>query len=465
MKFHDNLIDNMMTTISRYRMADRGQKLLVGVSGGPDSVVLLHALHTVSDYMGFSLHAAHLDHSFRGAESDRDAVYVQDFAALLGVDSTIEKADVPAACVTLRMSSEQAAREIRYDFFQRTAVQVGADRIVVAHTADDQVETCIMNLLRGTGIDGLAGIPPVRDNIIRPLINIPRCDIEAYILRHGLHPRIDSTNLLPIYRRNKVRLELLPYLRHHYNEGIDGTLLRLAELAGDDSAYLNNEADRILAEILTFHVDDTVIISVSALRRHHISLNRRIIRQALRTLIGGIKDIGYVHVEIILDLLKAGGNFTTDLPDNIKVNRVYDDLVFTSHVIERPIVRYSYPIQIPGDTMIPEIGVTIRTAMYDEQIEYRRPDRSDDIVVDYDSLKGDLHARTWRPGDRIDPLGLGGSKKVQDIFSDMKIPGSLRDEIPIITDSEKIIWVCGISMSETVKVNQGTNKYLRIIIL
>lgn len=465
MRFEDSFIKNMMTTISRYNMADRGQKLLVGVSGGPDSIALLHALNTVSDNIGFSLHAAHLNHSFRGSESDGDAEYVRDFTASLGIECTIEKIDVPVASVELRMSHEQAAREIRYGFLKKTADLVGADRIAVAHTADDQIETCILNLLRGSGIDGLAGIPAVRDNIIRPLIKTRRSDVEEYIRKHDLHPRIDSTNLEPIYKRNKIRLELLPYLRHQYNNDIDSLILRLAELAGDDSAYLNSEADRILSEIQLGNDENTLSISVKSLLFHSIALKRRIIRQALRTLRGEITDIGYIHIESILDLLNAGGNFSVDLPGDITVMRSYDNLVFGSCLIQNQAVCYSHLIVIPGDTVIAEIGAVIQTAIYNDPIDYRRPNKSNDIVLDLDSINGDLYVRNWLPGDKIHPLGLGGSKKVQDIFSDLKIPKADRDRIPVIVDSEKIVWVAGVSMSESVKVTQETNKYLRIIIL
>ncbi|MHB1456547.1 MAG: tRNA lysidine(34) synthetase TilS, partial [Armatimonadota bacterium] len=424
-------------------MANRGQKLLVGVSGGPDSIALLHALHMVSGEMRYTIHAAHLNHSFRGAESDEDADYVRDFTVSLGVPSIIEKIDVPAECRTRHMSPEQTAREIRYEFLHRVAVQTGADRIVVAHTADDQIETCLLNLLRGTGIDGLAGIPPVRDSIIRPLINTRKCEVEEYLRRHDLHPRIDSTNLKPIYRRNQIRLELLPYLRHHYNSNIDDVILRLVELAGDDSAYLNTEADRILKEIITDHTDDSLIISVSALLKYSIAINRRIIREALRTIVGDITDIGYIHVESIINLVDNGRNFSVDLPDNTTVIRVYDDLVFIRCILEKENIAFSHPILIPGDTEIPEIDAIIRTAVSDVPIDYRRSDRSSDIIVDFDSIQGYLHVRNWQPGDRIYPLGLGGSKKVQDIFSDMKIPKSQRSRIPVIADSKKIIWISG----------------------
>lgn len=465
MRFHDSFINKMMTTINRYNMVDRGQKLLVGVSGGPDSIALLHALNEVSGDIKFSLHAAHLNHSFRGEESDADAEYVRDFTALLDINLTSEKINIPAECKTLHMSPEQAAREIRYSFFERVAAQIGADRIVVAHTADDQVETCLLNLLRGTGIDGLAGIPPVRGNIIRPLINIRRREVEEYILKHDLQPRTDSTNLEPIYKRNKIRLELLPYLKHHYNSSIDDVILRLAELAGDDSAYLNSETDRILTEIQSEHETDVITISVSAFMKYSVSIKRRIIRQALRTIMDGIPDIGYIHVESIIDLVSAGGNFSVDLPDNINVARTYDNLAFSRCTQDNQNTMYSHVVLIPGDTEIPEIGLMIRTALYDQPIDYMRNERSNDIVVDHDSIKGNLYVRNWKPGDRLHPLGLCGSKKVQDIFSDMKIPRPLRNRIPVVADSEKIIWIAGVSMSESVKVTQETNKYLHIIIL
>lgn len=460
-----SLADKMMATICRFNMVDRGHRILVAVSGGPDSVALLYALSRVSAGMDIRLHVAHLNHSFRGDESDLDAEYVRELSASLGLESTIEKIDVPGVCEATRSSAEEAARHVRYEFLERTADAVGAHRIALAHTADDQIETALMNYLRGTGIDGLAGMPPVRGRIIRPLIEVGRTAVEDYIAENSLHPRLDSTNLQPIYTRNRIRLELLPMLRRQYSSEIGRMILRLAELARDDSAYLNREADLALHSIALKQDDESLVLDAEALAKRPIAIKRRVTRQAIRMLKGDITDIGYVHVQSILRLLDAGGNFDFDLPHGVHVERVYGGITFRLGVATDSGVSFSYDLLVPGMTEIPEIGISIETSICGHLERYMRPPGGSDVILDYDRVSAPMIARSWLPGDRIRPLGMIGSKKLQDIFSDMKVPKRLRCRAPVIADSEKIVWVAGLLMSESVMITQNTHKYLHISIL
>ncbi|HEY3297419.1 MAG TPA: tRNA lysidine(34) synthetase TilS, partial [Armatimonadota bacterium] len=260
-----DLQQTMLATISRFSMVHPGDKVLVALSGGPDSVTLLHALWTAREELGITLLAAHLNHSIRGRESDKDAEYASEFAASLGVECTVEKIDVPEIRKSLRLSEEETARIVRYDFLERTAANTGCSRIAVAHNADDQVETVILNVLRGTGLDGLSGMPPVRGQIIRPLIDVKRSQIEAYIEEHNLSPRTDLTNLEPKYTRNRVRLKLLPFLREEFNTNVDAAILRIAELARVDSTYLNIETESALARSATQRAEGTISIDAESI--------------------------------------------------------------------------------------------------------------------------------------------------------------------------------------------------------
>ncbi|HUV06036.1 MAG TPA: tRNA lysidine(34) synthetase TilS [Armatimonadota bacterium] len=458
----DSLIQAMLSTIRRFSMVEKGEKVLVAVSGGPDSVALLHALWSVRNELGISLHVAHLNHSFRGRESDLDAEYVCGLAANLSLDWTVEKIDVPQIQRSLRLSPEEAARLVRYEFLERVAADVHADRIALAHTADDQVETVLLNVLRGTGVDGLSGMPPVRGKIIRPLISIRRSEVEDYVERNSLHPRVDATNLLPMYTRNRLRLELLPLLRREFNPEIDAALLRLMELAREDTAYLNMGSKEALGRLTISREEGAISLDLSGLLSCPLAIRRRLIREAVRTVRGELADVGFTHVEELLRLLGTGSDFKYELPGGTFVERTRQALAFLfSRPLELPII-YCYELAVPGETRVPEIEATLEAEVGLTPVEPFRPPGSMEVVLDGESIVGKLRVRNWQPGDRIRPLGLRGSKKVQDIFVDAKIPRAARHRVPLIADDEKVVWVAGLALSELVKVTGATRQFVQL---
>lgn len=455
-----SLIETMLATLRRYSMVQRGEKVLVAVSGGPDSVALLHALWSTRDELGISLHAAHLNHSFRGEQSDKDAEYVCELAANLGLGCTVEKVDVPEIQKALRLSAEEAARLVRYEFLERAAGEVHAERIAVGHTADDQVETILLNLMRGTGVDGLAGMPPVRGKIVRPLIEVRRAVVEEYVEEHRLHPRIDVTNLLATYTRNKVRLELLPLLRREYNPEIDAAVLRLSELTREDTAYLNKEAGEAFRRLTIKQGEGSVSLDPTGVLSCSLAMRRRLIREAVKAVRGELADVGFIHVEELLRLLEAGADFKYELPGGTFVQRTRRTLTFlSSRPTELPII-YCHELSIPGKTHVPEVQVTIEAELSSVRVEPVRPRGSMEAVLDNGAVSGKLKVRNWRPGDRIRPLGLRGTKKIQDVFVDRKIPREARCRIPLIVDDEKVVWAVGLVLSELVRVTGTTREFL-----
>ncbi|OGW14579.1 MAG: tRNA lysidine(34) synthetase TilS, partial [Nitrospirae bacterium GWA2_42_11] len=220
----DNLLKKVRDTIACHNMLRYGDSVVVGVSGGPDSVCLLYILNELKEDYNLSLHIAHLHHGFRGSEADEDVRFVQSLSKSLGVPAHIDHIDVPSYIKKTKLSKQAGAREVRYRFFNRLADDIGADKIALGHTADDQAETFLMRLLKGSGLHGLTGISPVRDRIIRPLIDISSDEIKGYLSERDIRYRIDSSNLSPVYLRNKIRLELIPYLAKEYNPNIMDTL-------------------------------------------------------------------------------------------------------------------------------------------------------------------------------------------------------------------------------------------------
>lgn len=461
----NSLTEAMLRTIRRFSMLERGDQVLCAVSGGPDSVTLLHALWSLRDDLGISLYVAHLNHSFRGVESDGDAEYVCDLAANLGLECVVEKVDVPEIQRTLRLSAEEAARMVRYEFLERAADDIGARRIALGHTADDQVETVFLNLFRGAGVDGLAGMPPVRGKIIRPLIEIRRSDVEGYVEANHLHPRTDATNLLATYTRNRLRLELLPLLRREFNPEIDAAVLRLSELAREDTTYLNMEAGEALNRLTLGRDENSISLDSGGLAACPLALRRRVIREAVRAVRGELADVGFVHVEELIRLLDAGADFEYELPRGALVQRTRMALtVLSSRPSEQPII-YCHELAVPGKTIVPEIGAEIESDLSTTKIEHMRPRGSAEIVLDYGAISGKLVVRNWEPGDRIRPLGLHGSKKIQDLFTDSKIPREVRHRVPLVVDGEKVVWVAGLAVSEQAKVTDNTREFLLLKVL
>lgn len=458
---HLPMLDTVLSTIRRYSMITQGDKVLVAVSGGPDSVALLHALWSLRDELGITLHVAHLNHSFRGEASDADAEYVRGLAESLNIPATIEKVDVPRVRRTLRLSPEEAARLVRYEFLDRVADEVGASKIALGHTADDQVETVLMCILRGTGIDGLRGMPPVRGRIIRPLIDVHRSEVEEYVREHDLHPRTDETNLMPTFTRNRIRLELLPLLRRLYNPGVDSAILQLSELAREDVAYLEMAAQEAFKTLSPKPGAESLTLDAAALAALPTAIGRRVIRRAVRFVRRETKDIGLKHVDALLSLLRSSDSFRYELPGRTFVERSGKTLTILSRRSpDEPMITYRYDLAVPGETQVPEVDAVIRAEVSDQWVNPVRPPGSMEAVFDLDAIVGTLVVRNWQPGDRIRPLGMDGTKKLHDVFIDGGIPRSARCRIPIVADDVKTVWVPGLVVSQEARVTEHTRRFL-----
>lgn len=337
---------NMMTirekakrTIERYNMLCNGDTVLVGVSGGPDSMALLYLLMEIRNEYGIVLKAAHLNHGFRKEAAD-EAKFVRKTAASLGLPVVISSINVPAIKETDGISAQEAARKARYAFFAEAAEEAGASMVALAHTADDQAETVLMRLLRGSGPLGLSGIPPVRKIssqesggrrqepiIIRPLIDCSRKEIEKYISERNIPFVTDSSNLKMDYMRNRVRMELLPFLEG-YNPNIKETLVRTAEVASRDNQLLDMEADRIYTTVASHENHGAISMEFKALKALHPAVSSRVIRKAIKAVKGDLKRVSFQHISDILGLIDFGeGKWSLHLPD-VTVSREHDKLLF-----------------------------------------------------------------------------------------------------------------------------------------
>lgn len=411
------MLAKVKRTVSLYKMLSNEDKVLVGLSGGPDSVCLLHILRQFP----VKLYIAHLNHGLRGEEADKDQEFCLELGKRLGIPVFTKKVRIKR--------SEDSARKARYKFLEETAHKIGANRIALGHNADDQVETVLMRLLRGTGVKGLAGIPPVRKHgdllIIRPLINVWREEILNYLKKRSISYRIDSSNLKTDFFRNRIRHRLIPYLKR-YNPNIKGVLLNL----GNNMAMLNEDFNTFMEQEIVKRYMDRIGMGLSAR-----------------------------HIDEIMNLMRTRqGTKILNLPKGIKVVREYDRLIFCKDKD----VKKNFEIQlpIPGKVKIPgsNIFITSRLCKLPKKIERNLFE----VMLDYDRIKGLLKIRNRRPGDVFHPIGLNGKKKVKDIFIELKIPQRLRDKIPLVVSGSEICWIPGYRIGERFKITPETKQVVKI---
>jgi tRNA(Ile)-lysidine synthase len=463
-----SLDQRVLGFIQEHRLMANGQILLVAVSGGQDSVCLLHLLNQLQPILGIKLHVAHLNHQLRGKESDGDARYVARLATKLGIPATIEKRDVIAYQKERGLSLEEAAREVRYGFLAEVASTIGADSAAVGHTLDDQVETILLHLIRGTGTRGLRGLQPLTRwrlaekelTVVRPLLDIRRGETGAYCQSFELHPRQDATNLSMEPLRNRVRLELLPLLKS-YNPQVNDTLLRTAHIAGEDTAYLEKEADRIWAQVAAKQ-DGMIILGKKAVLKLAPVMQRYLMRLAIENLVGNLKDIEARHIEEMVQALNKPAGKQISLPYGLVFSIDYGRYLLgkdRTALSPFPALDGEYAIKIPGITVIP--GWRIQVNIIDS-LDSIRDNNSFTGHFDYSRTSDKLVVRSRKRGDRFQPLGMKDKKNLAQFMLDAKIPAHWRDNIPIIASPDGIVWVMGYRIDERVKVTEKTKKVLRL---
>ena len=452
--------------IRRYGLIGEGGPLVVGVSGGPDSVCLLHVLADLRRQLGVSLHIAHLNHQLRGAESDDDARYVSLVAGGLGLPVTIEERDVSAYRRAHRLSLEEAARDVRYSFFAEVARSCGADAVAVGHTADDQIETILMHLIRGSGLAGLRGMQPrsVRRlpdgtgfTVVRPLLETRRAEAEAYCAAKGLSPRIDSSNRLPDPLRNQVRSQLLPILRG-YNADFDEALLRAARAAGADLAFIEDQVSRLWGTVAR-EQEDGVTIDRSGFAELHPSLQRHVVRFALQRLLGDLRDVEAVHTENLVNAMSKPAGKRLSLPRGVTFHSGYDHGLLTikdGPACPLPPLEGEHHLSIPGETGIG--GWLIRSSIVDQQPTGVEGEFM--ACLDFDVAGDRLTVRSRRRGERFQPLGVDFEKKLQDFMVDARIPRHWRDRVPLVCSPRHIVWVAGWRVDHRARVTPSTKRVL-----
>lgn len=455
-----------------------GDRLLVAVSGGPDSVAMLHALWNLRGEHHLSLCVAHFHHGLRGDEADDDARFCTELADSLGLLIKVGRGDVMAHRLQRRCSLEQAARELRYAFFAEAASELGADGVAVGHTADDQVETVLMHLLRGTGLRGLQGMLPRQQLqvkavqsfpegrsllVLRPLLNVSRDEIIAYCKDSGLVYRIDSSNIDLRFTRNRIRWELLPTLERH-NPNLKETILRAAQTAAADYAFIESQVDAIWSQVAATR-EEGIVYDLNKLASLPRALQSQLIREGFRHLTGDLVDLEAKHIDAVLMLASSiRGSSARHLAGGIRAIREYSRLTLspeTSSKSEGPLPTIG--INIPGTTVMAGWKKIVRAEIKGRPCSWS-PDKiggGHHADMDFNSIGSDLWVRTRQAGDRLRPLGMDGTKKVHDILVDAKISRWERDKVPLLVDGHgRVLWLVGYRLSDLAKVEENTTKVL-----
>ena len=458
------IISKVRSTIKKYSMLEKGDEVIVAVSGGPDSVFLLHVLNELKKGLDLTLIVVHLDHCIRGMDSKRDCKFVENLARGLHLPFESKSVDVPAVKKAERVSTQQAARDVRYEFFSDMLKKYKAQKVALGHNADDQAETVLMRLIRGAGVKGLCGIPPIRDGVfIRPLIEIERSMIEGFLSKNRIEFVIDSSNKEDIYLRNKIRNILMPILIKEYNPGIVQNLIHTSEILRREDKFLDKLAFDSFSKTRVHNDNESLTLDVLHLRHMDESMQIRVLRKAIESFSCGLKRIGYKHIESIMQMLsRTDGNKSLNLPGGIYVERRYNEMMIRRREVKERPFCYSFS-QVPHSVRVEEIDKVIEFKVVQPNSKHLKFDIDPNVAfIDYGQIRYPVIIRNFKEGDRFQPMGMNGTKKLKDFFIDNKIPKSIRKEIPLLVFNDLIAWVIGLRIDHRVMVREYTREILEV---
>ena len=458
----------VISYIKDNKLIKSGDKILVALSGGPDSVCLLNILFELKEELDIDIGAAHVNHLLRGEDAFKDEEYVIKICDEIGIPCFVTRVDINNYSKEHKLSSELAGREVRYDFFEQIVKKEGFNKVATAHNANDQAETILFRLMRGTGLEGLGGIKASRDNkIIRPILCLSRQEVEEYIQLKSLKPRIDKTNFEKIYNRNKIRLDILPYMKENFNEDIIQTLNRMSLLLQKDNEFLEALALNLYKKYC-IEYNDYFIIKEDIFKQEEAIINR-VLRRAVRRYSKSNYDFEMKHINEILFLAQKNSGKVVDLPNGIYAENIYGDIY-----IKNKKNKFNTNNK-KEEVLFPKNNINNKIVKFDEFViefsviyDYQRDEISlnqESLIqyFDFDKINDNILIRKRNDGDKIIPLGMSGTKKLKDIFIDMKIPKEKRESIPILCFDQKIAWIIGIRTSEEYKVTNQSKNILKIV--
>ncbi|MBM4348368.1 MAG: tRNA lysidine(34) synthetase TilS [Deltaproteobacteria bacterium] len=458
------LIEQVRRTIDHYHLLEKGDRVIVGVSAGVDSMVLLHLLNEFRREFDLSLIIAHIDHGLRPGESEKEAALVQKESAHFNLPFEYAQFNVKEFQKSGGFSLQDAARKLRFQFFHQLLKKYSGGKIALGHNADDQVETVLLRLLRGSGLKGLKGMLPIRERrIIRPLLEVWREEIEDYAKENSIPYLIDSSNFKNDYLRNRLRLNLIPFIEKDYEPGFRQTILRTSTLLRSENDFIEKEAEEAYQKII--HKEENgITFKFSSYQSFHDALQWRVIQKVLERMDRESNwDEGeWSEANLIFEkLLHPQASFFLELSHGLFLEKRYDMIMLRNGGI-KAIPPFEVELPIHGRTQIQEIGKEIVVEERDWDKSQPMDESSNVAFLDYERLNLPLKMRNFRPGDRFQPLGTKGTQKLKEFFIDHKIPKFERPNIPLLISGERIVWVVGHRIDERFKVTSNTKKVLRV---
>ncbi len=476
-----NLFQKVRQFTREHNLLQNGEKVIVAVSGGIDSVTMLDLLQRLGESLSLTVAVAHFNHGLRGGESEEDEGFVRKVAANRGLACYVERTDTAAIADSRKLSIQEAARDVRYEFFSKLRASLAFDNVVTAHNADDNAETILLNVLRGTGVQGLSGIPVRREDIsvVRPLLSSTRDEIEQYALERGLQYRVDSSNLRDDYTRNFLRNSIIPKLKEHVNPNIIGTLGHEGEIFTALGRFLADEARRFLGDVIVKKNPDETILDVGKLNAQQLFMQEYLLVLVARDFVSG--DVHFTTMKELLKLCHAETGSSVTLGKDCTVFRNRSGLVFRRvgetrtfrHAVE-PNKKYEFDgfqfssSLVANGEYSPDdrkrrangsstgrprpAGSVDPSGVVDRFVEY----------IDADRLGTHLVLRSWSDGDWFYPLGMTGKKKLSDFFIDEKIPVYDKKSFPVLESGGNIVWVCGNRLDHRFRITEKTRRILKL---
>lgn len=455
--------DKVLATIRKFNMIEKDDNIIIGLSGGADSVCLLWILNKIKDILGCNLYAIHINHGLRGKDADEDTKFSQMLCENLNIPFEAVFRDIKNEARKLKISEEEAGRKARYEIFEQKSLELGKSKIATGHHMNDNAETVLLNIIRGSGLKGLGGIKPVRDKIIRPLIECTRIEIEEFCNNNLISYREDLSNILDIYSRNKLRIHLIPYIEENLNAAFIKQISTMSEVVREDDSCLDKLAACFLSNFLIIDNPNKLRISISRLLELDKAIRKRVFIKCIFKINNKLKDIEYKHISSIEELLDKETGKRIMLPFGITVEKAYDYVYFK----KEESIDYPWEYEVKKnekEIKIREIKGIFKFNIIENKNFTNFPKSRYTKWFDYDKMVNDLVIRNRRTNDFICLKGINGNKSLKKYFIDEKIPRDEREKIPLITDkSSNVIWIVGYRINENYKITNDTKKILEII--